>query len=151
MTKQNKNDSKPDVNVEEILKKQAEEFAKQQKEFAANMQAKMDKMAEQNKKLTEELNNLKTNTAEENALLGEKIAKVSGEAAKPNYDPFEPTILYKVKNKDARIETLMTGDEVKGIIGAIDRHLEKRLINGDKTIEKHPYVITFVGKENEKG
>lgn len=147
MTEQNKKTDDTKINVEELLKKQNEEFTKQQKELADSMQAKLDEMAEQNKKLTEELDNLKTNTAIENELLGEKIARYTQNNDLPDYNPFDKDILYKVKNKDAGIETLMTGDEVKGIVGAIDTYLEEKLINGAKTIEKHPYVITLVEKK----
>lgn len=147
MTEQNKKTDDTKINVEELLKKQNEEFTKKQKELADSMQAKLDEMAEQNKKLTEELDNLKTNTEIENELLGEKIARYTQNNDLPDYNPFDKDILYKVKNQDAGIETLMTGDEVKGIIGAIDTYLEEKLINGAKTIEKHPYVITLVEKK----
>lgn len=148
MAEQNKT-KKPEVNVEELLKKQAEEFEKKQQELAEQMQAQLNDMVEQNKKLTEELDNLKTNTAEENALLGEQIAKVAGEAELPKYNPFAKDVLYMVENTDAGIKTLMTGDEVSGIVGSIDRYLEEKLIKGAKKIEKNQYIITLY--EDKKG
>ncbi|MCD7740438.1 MAG: hypothetical protein LUH11_03720 [Candidatus Gastranaerophilales bacterium] len=97
----------------------------------------------QNTQLTEELTNLKTNTAEENALLSQQIADIKGEEAIPEYNPYAENLLYKVYNEIAGITTVMTGDEVKGIVGNIDKHLTAKLKKGEKEIVKHPYTITF--------
>lgn len=123
------------LDVEALLKKQAADF-----------QAQIDAMKAQNNRLNEELANLKTNTAEENELLGQKIAKIAGAENVPNYNPYLEDILYDVQNLDAGITTRMCGDEVRGIIGSIDKHLTKKLINGETRIEKHPYIITKVEK-----
>lgn len=133
--------------VQKLLKEQADDFTKQMAEQTTQMQTKIDAMTEENQKLKDELANIKTNTAEENALLGEKIAKIANIETKPNYNPFAEGILYDVYNEKAGIHTKMTGDEVKGIIGSIDKHLKIKLINGTKEIEKHPYKITLISKE----
>lgn len=130
---------KPAIDVEALLKKQAEEF-----------KAQLDAMAERNNKLAEELTNLKSNTAEENRLLGETIAAIQeGKEPAPKYDPYNPDLLYKVHNETAGIDTIMTGDEVEGIVGVISVHLTQKLIEGAKEIEKHPYKITLLGKADE--
>lgn len=149
MTEQNKTENKNTQNNDfaALLKAQEEKFIKQMKEQNNAMQEKINAMEEQNKKLTEELTNLKTNTEQENALLGEKIAKVTGIEEEPKYNPFDKSILYNVENEVAGITTVMTGDEVKGIIGSIDKHLRLKLVQGAKNIEKHPYKIT---KKEEK-
>lgn len=138
-----------ELDIEAILKKQKEEFQAEQKALREEMQNKIDTMADENKKLTEELSNLKTNTAEENALLGEQIAKISNVETKPSYNPFAEGIMYDVYNEKAGIHTKMTGDEVKGIIGSIDKHLKLKLISGAKSIEKYPYKITLIEQKNK--
>ena len=136
--------------VEKLLKKQADDFAQKMAEQKQEMQDKIDTMAEENKKLTDELANIKTNTAEENALLGEQIKAITKNEELPQYNPFADTILYRVKNEVAGIETIMTGDEVEGIIGSIDKHLIKKLVNGEKEIQKHPYTIILIEKAEAK-
>lgn len=135
------------VDIDAILKKQNEEFEAKQKAFAEEMQGKIDALTEKNAQLKDELTNIKTNTEEENALLGEQIAKIANVETKPSYNPFAEGILYDVYNEKAGIHTKMTGDEVKGIIGSIDKHLKVKLINGEKEIEKHPYKITLIEKK----
>lgn len=139
-------DTKP-VNVEALLKKQKEDFEQRQKNFAEQMEEKFKTLTDENTQLREELANVKSNTAEENALLGEKIAKIANVETKPSYNPFAEGILYDVYNEKAGIHTKMTGDEVKGIIGSIDKHLKVKLQNGAKEIEKHPYKITLIEKK----
>ena len=96
------------------------------------------------------MTNLKSNTAEENRLLGETIAAIQeGKEPAPKYDPYNPDLLYKVHNETAGIDTIMTGDEVEGIVGVISVHLTQKLIEGAKEIEKHPYKITLLGKADE--
>ena len=127
------------VDIEALLKQQAEMFKTQ-----------MDALAERNNKLAEELANLKNHTAEESKLLGESIAAIAeGKEPTPKYDPFAADLLYKVYNETAGITTIMTGDEVEGIIGVVQKHLKVKLMNGEKTVEKHPYTVTLLGKEGE--
>lgn len=135
--------------VEELLKKQAETFTKQIAEQKENMQGKIDAMVKKNKELTEELNNLKTNTAEENALLGEKIAKINPEEKKDLYNPYNSKILYSVFNEEAQITTVMTGDEVECIVGLAE-HITKKLIAGEKEFTKHPYTVTLIKKTKKQ-
>jgi len=131
-----KNDNKEQtVDVKALLDAQAKEF-----------KAQMDALAERNNKLAEELANLKSNTAEENRLLGESIQAIAeGKEPAPTYNPFAPNLLYKVHNETAGIDTIMTGDEVEGIIGVVQKHLKEKLVNGEKTVEKHPYTVTLLG------
>lgn len=132
-TKAEKQEKTIDVNA--LLKAQEEKFS--------NLIAELN---DRNKELAQELTNLKSNTEEENALLGQKIADIKGEEVKPVLDPYEECRLYKVYNSVAKITTIMTGDEVRGIIGSIDRHLTKKLRQGELEVEKHPYRITFYTK-----
>lgn len=144
MAEENKTGSKatePQVDVQALLKAQAEEFKAQLKAQAEENKAQLDALATRNNELATELANLKTNTAEENALLGEKIAQVTGQEVVPTYNPFARDIMYKVYNEVAGITTIMTGDEVQGIIGSIQKHLKEKLAKGEKKIEKHPYKI----------
>ena len=113
------------------------------------MQGKIDAMVKKNKELTEELNNLKTNTAEENALLGEKIAKINPEEKKDLYNPYNSKILYSVFNEEAQITTVMTGDEVECIVGLAE-HITKKLIAGEKEFTKHPYTVTLIKKTKKQ-
>ena len=141
---------KPAIDVEALLKKQAEEFQAILKAQAEANKAEIDAMAERNNKLAEELANFKNHTAEESKLLGESIAAIQeGKEPAPKYDPYNPDLLYKVHNETAGIDTIMTGDEVEGIVGVISVHLTQKLIEGAKEIEKHPYTITLLGKAGE--
>lgn len=136
------------VDIKKLLEEQAKQFETQLKAQAEQNKQQLDALMERNNKLAEELTNLKTNTAEENALLGEKINAIGkGEDLTPKYNPFKEGILYNVHNEVAGIDTVMTGDEVKGIIGSIDKHLKVKLINGEKKIEKYPYTITLIEEE----
>lgn len=145
------NNEKPAVDVEALLKAQEEKFneiLKAQKEENAKQ---IELLTNRNNELAEELTNLKTNTAEENELLGQKIAEIKGDEVKPKFDPYAPDRLYKVYNEVAGITTVMTGDEVEGIVGSIDKHLTEKLQKGAKTIDKHPYKITFYRKTKIEG
>ena len=144
MAEENKNGAtktEPQVDVQALLKAQADEFKAQLQAQAEANKAQLDALATRNNELATELSNLKANTAEENALLGEKIAQVAGVEVKPTYNPFAKNILYKVYNEKADITTIMTGDEVQGIIGSIAKHLKEKLVNGAEKVEKHPYKI----------
>lgn len=144
MAEENKNGSKgtePQVDVQALLKAQADEFKAQLQAQADENKAQLEALAARNNELATELTNLKANTAEENALLGEKIAQVTGKEVVPTYNPFARDIMYKVYNEVAGITTVMTGDEVQGIVGSIQKHLKEKLAKGEKKIEKHPYKI----------
>lgn len=144
MAEENKNGSKgtePQVDVQALLKAQADEFKAQLQAQADENKAQLEALATRNNELATELSNLKTNTAEENALLGEKIAQVTGKEVVPTYNPFARDVMYKVYNEVAGITTVMTGDEVQGIVGSIQKHLKEKLAKGEKKIEKHPYKI----------
>ena len=143
-------DKAPAIDVEALLKKQAEEFQAILKAQAEANKAEIDAMAERNNKLAEELANFKNHTAEESKLLGESIAAIAeGKEPAPKYNPYDPNLLYNVHNETAGIDTIMTGDEVEGIIGVISVHLTQKLIEGAKEVEKHPYTITLLEKTNE--
>lgn len=134
-----------DLDIKALLAAQAKEFEDKIKAQAEANEKQLEALATRNNELATELANLKTNTAEENELLGERIAAIkNGADDTPKYNPYKESILYKVENTEAGITTIMTGDEVQGIIGSIDKHLTKKLINGEKTVEKHPYKITLV-------
>lgn len=140
----NGNETTQNTNIEALLKAQADEFKKLMEEQARANKEQIDALVEKNNTLTEELINLKTNTEAENKLLGENIAAIKeGKDPAPSYNPFKEDILYKVYNETAKVTTIMTGDEVQGIIGSIDIHLKKKLIEGAEKIEKHPYTITL--------
>ena len=125
-----------EIDVKELLKAQAEQ---------------LEALAKRNNELATELSNLKANTAEENELLGEKIKAIKdGKKDLPEYNPFQESILYKVTNEVAKITTIMTGDEVQGIIGSIDIHIQNKLIKGDKKVEKHPYIIELIPEKTAK-
>lgn len=144
MAEENKNGSKgtePQVDVQALLKAQADEFKAQLQAQADENKAQLEALAARNNELATELTNLKANTAEENALLGEKIAQVTGKEVVPTYNPFARDVMYKVYNEVAGITTVMTGDEVQGIVGSIQKHLKEKLAKGEKKIEKHPYKI----------
>ncbi len=154
MAEVNKNETttkaaEPQVDVQALLKAQADEFKAQLKAQADENKAQLEALATRNNELATELSNLKANTAEENALLGEKIAQVTGVEVKPTYNPFAKNILYKVFNEKAGITTIMTGDEVQGIVGSIQKHLKEKLVNGATKIEKHPYKIEKYEKANK--
>lgn len=139
-----------EIDVQALLKKQAEEFKKLMEDQAKANKEQIDALVEKNNALNEELQNLKTNTEQENKLLGENIAAIAeGKAVAPQYNPFDPAILYKVYNETAGINTIMTGDEVEGIIGVVAKHLREKLVNGEEKIEKHPYTITKIGLVGE--
>lgn len=131
------------VDVTALLKAQEEKFNEILKAQNEENKKQIELLTKRNTELADELTNLKTNTAEENALLNQQIANITGEETKPKLDPYAPNRLYKVYNEVAKITTIMTGDEVKGIVGAIDKHLTEKLKKGEKEIVKHPYTITF--------
>jgi len=133
------------VNVEEILKQQAEKFEAQQKAIIEQMNAKVEALAEQNTKLNEELNNLKTNTEEENRLLGQKIAKIKPDEKENTYNPYDKRITYEVYNEEAGATTIMCGDEVECIVG-MQEHITEKLKKGAKSFEKFPYKVKLIGK-----
>lgn len=138
------------IDVTELLNKQAAEFKKLMEEQAKANKEQIDALVENNNALKEELQNLKTNTEAENKLLGENIAAIKeGKAAAPLYDPFNPDLLYKVHNEIANIDTIMTGDEIEGIIGVVQKHLRGKLVAGEEKIEKHPYTIVKLGLVGE--
>ena len=141
--------NKEQIDVKALLEAQAKEFEEKMKAQAEANKEQIEALAARNNELATELSNLKANTAEENELLGEKIKAIkNGKTELPDYNPFQERILYNVTNEVAKITTTMTGDEVQGIIGSIDEHLQKKLINGAKKIEKHPYIIELI--ENVK-
>lgn len=143
-------ENKTNIDVQGLLKQQAEEFKKLMEEQAKKNEEQIKALVEKNNALSEELTNLKTNTAEENKLLGETIAAVKeGKAIAPTYNPFAQNLLYKVYNETAKITTIMTGDEVEGIIGIVAKHLREKLIKGENEVEKHPYKITKLGLVGE--
>lgn len=153
MAEENKNGSKtaePQADVQALLKAQADEFKAQLQAQAEENKAQLEALANRNNELATELANIKANTAEENALLGEKIAEISKTEVKPTYNPFASNILYEVYNEIAGITTIMTGDEVQGIIGSIQKHLKVKLVNGAKQVEKHPYKIKLIEKKGDK-
>lgn len=139
MAEDTKKATEPQVDIQELLKAQADEF-----------KAQLDALATRNNELATELANLKANTEEENALLGEQIAKVAGKEAVPTYNPFARHILYEVYNEIAGITTIMTGDEVQGIIGSLAKHLKAKLVKGEKEVDKHPYKIKVYVKPAKK-
>lgn len=148
MAEDNKNKgTEPQVDVQALLKAQAEEFQSQLQAQAEKNKTQLEALSNRNNELATELANIKANTAEENALLGEKIAEISKTEIKPTYNPFASHILYEVYNEIAGITTIMTGDEVQGIIGSIQKHLKIKLANGAKTVEKHPYKIKLIEKK----
>ena len=156
MTEQTKNQTKTEetkeqtTDIKALLKEQEEKFKAELEKQREENQKQMDALSEKNASLVEELNNLKQNTLEENELLVQKIKAVeSGKTVEPSYNPFKSDILYKVYNETAKCTTIMTGDEVQGIIGSIDKHLKQKLVNGEKKIEKHPYTITLIEKKNK--
>lgn len=114
----------------------------------AKFDKKMADLKAENDRLREELTNLKSNTEEENALLGEKIAKIIPEEKKNLYNPYRPDIYYNVYNEEAKVTTLMSGDEVEGIVG-LQEYITKKLIAGEKEFKKFPYVVTLVEKTNK--
>lgn len=139
------------IDVEALLEAQAKKFEERINAQTKANEEQIKALLEKNEELATELNNLKTNTAEENELLGEKIAAIrEGKKDLPDYNPFEEKILYEVANEVAGIVTIMTGDEVQGIIGSIDTHLQKKLINGEKEIEKYPYKIKLIEDKQAK-
>lgn len=138
------------VDIQALLKAQAEEFRAQMQAQAEENKAQLEALATRNNELATELANLKANTEEENALLGEKIAQVAGVEVKPAYNPFAKGILYEVYNEIAGITTIMTGDEVQGLIGSIAKHLKKKLVEGAKEVDKHPYKIKLYVKQTNK-
>lgn len=139
---QTQNNSK-NLDVQALLKQQNDKFEQKMQAQKEEMQAKLDDMAKLNNKLTEELNNLKTNTAQENALLGEQIAKIVPDNKLNCYNPFNPKLNYSVYNEEAQITTLMSGDEIECIIG-LQEHITKKLINGEKEFKKFPYVVKLL-------
>jgi len=133
------------VNFEALLKQQAELFEAQQKKAMEEMQEKINTLAANNLALTEELLNLKTNTAEENALLGEKIAQIGGKPELPEYNPYDPKLLYEVYNKEAAATTIMGGDEVECIVG-LHEEITANLKLGATEFAKHPYTVKLLKK-----
>ena len=142
------NATSTNINIEEVLKKQNDEFEQKLQKQKEEMQAKLDAMTGVNEQLTQELDNLKTNTATENALLGEQIAKISPETVKSSYDPYDKHVLYSVYNENAKITTLMTGDEVEGIVG-LDLYITEDLKNGKKNFKKYPYEVNLYEKKDK--
>lgn len=96
--------------------------------------------------LETKLTNVEANTAEENALLGQKLDKISPKDIKSGYNPYDSELLYEVRNEEAKTTTLMGGDEVEGIVG-LQEHITKKLKNGEKSFEKHPYKVKLIEKE----
>ena len=125
------------VNVEELLKKQKEELTNAFNE-------KLSALATQNEKLSEELTNLKTNTEEENRLLGQKIAKID-KKEEIKINPYDKKLRYEVYNEEAKATTICTGDEVECIVG-MQEHITKKLQQGAKSFEKFPYKVKLLGK-----
>ena len=132
------------VKVEELLAKQKEELLAQQNAIVEQMAAKVDALAEQNLKLTEELTNLKTNTEEENRLLGQKIANIKPEEKDNDYNPYSKKLHYEVYNEEAKATTICTGDEVECIVG-MQEHITVKLKKGAKSFDKYPYKVKLIG------
>lgn len=140
----------PNVDFEKLLKEQAKQFEEQQKALVENMTKKMEDVLKKNAELQEELSNLKDHTAEENAILGEQIKAVKEGKEEPKCLPYLPTVLYEVYNEEAGITTIMTGDEVEGIVG-LSEYITKKLQAGETEFSKHPYKVKKLEeKENKK-
>lgn len=141
-------DKTPDIKA--LLEEQEKKFEAQQMALVESMKKQIAEMEEKNAKLSEELSNLKDHTDEENAILGERLNAIKSNKEEPKCLPYLPTVLYEVFNEEAGITTIMTGDEVEGIVG-LSEYITKKLEAGETEFNKHPYKVKKLDKkENNK-